>query len=79
MAKPDKTQLINSCIAQSMQAWAKATINLDQERIRTSHPSHIVSVDEPLLDNVARSLEFRTRSSAENTTIPEKGNLRLKK
>lgn len=32
MAKPDKTDLLNAHVARSMNAWAKATIDLDRER-----------------------------------------------
>ena len=31
MAKPDKTDLLNAHVARSMNAWAKATTDLDRE------------------------------------------------
>jgi hypothetical protein len=32
MAKPGKTDILNACVALSMNAWAKSTIDLDRRR-----------------------------------------------
>ena len=56
MAQPDKTQLLNSYVAHSMNTWAKATI--DQEHLRERRRGRALSVDEPLSNNSATSRDL---------------------
>ena len=67
MPKPDKTQLLNSYVAHSMNAWAKATIDLDQERNREHPRSGAPSIDDPALDDPATSPDSRVFASIQQT------------
>jgi len=50
VAKPDKTDLLNMDVANSMKAWARATIDLDRERERDHHGSGRLSVEDAVLN-----------------------------
>ena len=50
MAKPDKTDLLNAFLARSMEAWARATADLDRQRKRTGSENVSLSVDDAIFD-----------------------------
>ena len=58
MAKPDKTDLLNAFVARSLEAWAKATVDLYRQRKRESLASASLSADNPIIDGPATSLEL---------------------
>jgi hypothetical protein len=61
VAKPDKTDLRNAYVAHSMNAWAKATIDLDRERKLERRASGSLSLDDPTMIRPATSLELLKR------------------
>jgi hypothetical protein len=61
VAKPDKTDLRNAYVAHSMNAWAKATIDLDRERKLEGRAIGSLSVDDPIMDTAATLLELLKR------------------